>query len=61
VSETAAVFLKAQNTQEAISEILEVPQQTIADIVKSTEKRQSSDFGKTFSPLLYNIWNAQGL
>jgi hypothetical protein len=37
------------------------PQQTIADIVLSTEKRQSSDFGKTFTPLLYNIWNAQGL
>jgi len=40
--------------QESIADILGVPQQTIADIVKITEKRQLSDFGKDFKPNLYN-------
>jgi hypothetical protein len=53
------LYLKAQNTQEAIAEVLGVHQDTVSDIVLSTEKRQLSDFRKTFSPLLYNIWNAQ--
>lgn len=53
------LYLKAWNTQESIADILGVPQQTVADIVKNTEKRHLSNFGETFKPLLYNIWNLQ--
>ena len=36
-----------------------MPRQTVADIIKSTEKGHLSNFGKDFKPLLYNIWNTQ--
>jgi len=52
--QNANLYRKAWNTQESIAEILGVPQQTIADVIKNTEKRQLSDFGKTFQPILYN-------
>jgi len=43
------LYLKAWNTQQSIADILGVPQQTIADTVKDTEKRQMSDFGNAAS------------
>jgi predicted XRE-type DNA-binding protein len=42
----------AWNTQESIADVLGVPQATISDVVKSTEKRQLSIFGKEFKPML---------
>lgn len=53
-------YLRAENTQEKIAEMLELPRQTITDKIKNfAEKRQMSEIGKTFEPLLYNIWNIQ--
>jgi len=47
----------AWNSQESISEIMDVPVQTAHDIIKNSENRQMSIFGKDFKPLLYSIWN----
>jgi len=38
---------------------LGIPQQTIAGIIDVTEKRHLSEFGKNFTPFIYNIWNLQ--
>ena len=47
-------------TQEQIAEVVGVPQQTIArKIVDFTQNGHLSEMGKTFTPLLYNIWNLQ--
>jgi DNA-binding XRE family transcriptional regulator len=51
------LYLKAHNTQEQIANITGVPKQTINDIIEKSEKRICSEFGQTFTPLLYNIWN----
>lgn len=39
---------------EAITEMMDITQQTVANIIDSTKKRQMSDFGKDFKPFLYN-------
>jgi hypothetical protein len=46
----------AWNAQESITEMLGVPRQSITDVIKNTEKRQMSQFAKTFQPIFYNIW-----
>jgi len=51
------LYLRAQNTQEAIAELTDTPQQTVAAIVEKTRNGQVADFGKTFEPLLYAVWN----
>lgn len=53
------LYLKAWNTQESIADILGVPQQTVARIIENTQIGHLSEMGKTFKPLLYNIWNLQ--
>jgi len=50
-------YLKAENTQQVLSKKFNVPQQTIADVIKNTEKRKITEIGKDFNPLIYNIWN----
>ena len=39
--------------QESIADSVGVPRQTITDIVKNAEKRQLSEIGKNFKPLLF--------
>ena len=51
------LYLRAWNTQEDIAELLGMTRQAISIIVKSAKKGQVSNFCKTFTPLLYNIWN----
>jgi DNA modification methylase len=53
------LYLKAWNTQQSIADILGVNQDTISEIVKSTEKSQMQIFREDFSPLLYSVWNLQ--
>ena len=43
--------------QEAVAEIVGVPQNTISVIVDNIRKRQLSIFDKDFKPFIYNIWN----
>lgn len=51
------LYLRAWNTQERIAKLLNVPQQTVSDIL--TKNGQLSESGKDFKPYLYNIWNLQ--
>lgn len=52
------LYLRAWNTQESIADVLGVDsKQTVSNIVDSSKKRQLSEFGQAFSPLIYNIWN----
>lgn len=45
-------------TQEKITEITGVPQQTVSDTIKKfTEKSKNGQIGKDFQPQIYNIWN----
>lgn len=47
-------------TQEQIAEIVGVPRRTITDKIESFGNNgQMSEIAKTFTPLLYNIWNMQ--
>ena len=51
------LYLKAWNTQESIADSVGVLRQTITNIINNAKKRQLSEIGKNFKPLLYNIWN----
>ena len=52
------LYLRAWNTQESIADVLGVDsKQTVSNIVDSSKKRQLSEFGQAFTPLLYNLWN----
>jgi CRISPR/Cas system CSM-associated protein Csm2 small subunit len=52
------LYLRAWNTQETVADIVGVTQPTIANTTDSIRNGQVSAFYKTFTPLLYNIWNA---
>lgn len=44
----------------SIAEMVGVPRQTITDKINNfAEKDKVGEIGKTFTPLLYNIWNLQ--
>ncbi|MEK7398700.1 MAG: hypothetical protein AAB116_17340 [Candidatus Poribacteria bacterium] len=57
------LYLRAENTQEKIAKILDIPRITILDKInnfkKNVENPKNRDFGQDadFSPFLYNIWN----
>ena len=51
------LYLKAENTLEAISELVNVPVKTIHDAVKNCENSTLGNFAKDFKPILYTVWN----
>ncbi len=51
------LYLKAENTQEAIAELMEITQPSVKSIVENIKNSTHGIFYKTFKPLLYNIWN----
>jgi len=51
------LYLKAENTQEHIAEVMNTPQQTIARIISDTQNSILGNMGKDFKPLVYSIWN----
>ena len=64
-AEAIELYLKAENTQEKIAELLGIPRITILDKIngfkKNVENAKNGDFDKDtdFTPILYNIWNLQ--
>jgi len=53
------LYLRAWNTQQGIAKELGVAQQTVSNVIDSTKNVHLQDFGKTFKPYVYNIWNIQ--
>lgn len=51
------LYLRAWNTQGAVAEAVGVTQKTVSNAVDSSKNSTLGNFTKTFSPLLYNIWN----
>jgi len=51
------LYLKAENTQEHIAEVLNVPQKTISDLINLSGNSTSGNFAKDFKPILYTIWS----
>jgi len=51
------LYLRGWNTQEEVASIVGVTRRTVMETVQNAENGQLSIFRKTFSPLLYNIWN----
>ncbi|MBA7579423.1 hypothetical protein ES695_12540 [Candidatus Atribacteria bacterium 1244-E10-H5-B2] len=52
------LYLRAWNTQESISDILDIPQQTISRVIETfTQKPKIREMGKSLEPYIYNIWN----
>lgn len=53
-------YLRAWNTQEKVGELMELPQQTVADVIKHlTENSKITEIGKGFEPFIYTTWNVK--
>ena len=51
------LYLKAENTQEHIAEVMNTPRQTITRIIDDAQKSTLGNMGKDFKPILYTVWN----
>jgi len=53
------LYLRAENTQEKIAELMQLTQPGILNIIENIKKMQLQDFYNSFISFIYNIWNLQ--
>ena len=54
------LYLRAENTQEKVAEIIDMTQPRIKQILENfINNNKFIEIYKTFNPFIYNIWNLQ--